>query len=218
MKRILITLTCIIFLAGCATAYHVKVNGYLDSPAAQTISSGVSFAVLLDKNAKNPIFEKEIKAKIENLLMKKGYRIASSERADFLLDFVYAMSAGRTVTEVVPVYHSGDVSTVRIFSRSGKERVAYIDNPGYTTYVPQKYTVYTASLNMGVFNAKAYRNSQERKEVWIGEASNTSENPDTRLAINYLLLGVFSHFAENTHATVVENIPQNDPRLKELIY
>ena len=205
-------------LSGCATVYHVRVNGYLDATSTKIfIASGASFFVNIDKDVKNPIFENEIKSKIENLLTQKGYSIGSYEKAEFFLEFVYSMSAGRLAAEVTPVYHSGGIDRVRTYASDGNQSVSYIEYPGYTAYIPHKFTVYTASLTLEVLDAVLERNSAQKKKLWIGEASNTSENPDIRGAINYLLVAAFDHFGENTHISVTADVSGDNPRLKELL-
>ena len=70
-KLCLILLTISICAAGCTTTYRVHVNGFseLDKP----ISDKASIYVTVDPNSQNPIFDKEIKAKIEMLLKSHGY-------------------------------------------------------------------------------------------------------------------------------------------------
>lgn len=218
MKKLFFIFLSFVFLSGCATTYRVKFNGYLDITQTNTpIPPGSSFFVISEKNVKNPIFENEIKSKIEGLLKQRGFNIGSFENADFFIDFVYSMSAGRVVTEIAPVYHSGGVGTVRTFSSSGRTSISYIDYPGYTTYYPHKYTVYTSTLVMDVLDAGIYRASKGKKNIWIGEASNCSEYPDIREAINYLLAASFGYFGQDTHASVTTNISRDDPRMKELL-
>jgi hypothetical protein len=59
---------------GCASArmYQVQVNGYTDS-AAPLLAPGASLFVIEDQKAQNPLLEKEIKGKIDNLLVKHGF-------------------------------------------------------------------------------------------------------------------------------------------------
>ncbi len=218
MIKKLVLVVLAVFLSGCATYYNVRVNGYLDKSHIQTaIKSGVSFYVLENKNAKNPILESEIKSKIENSLREKSCRLESENKADFYLSYMYAISSGRHVSEIMPVYYPGDTGTIQTYDSSGKTTSSIVTFPGYTVYVPHKMTVYTSSLSLKVIDASLFRNNKEENSVWIGEALSTSQNSDLRETINYLLVASFEHFGENTSRGVVSNIYENDSRVKKYL-
>ena len=85
-KLYLILLTIPIYAAGCTTTYRVQVNGF--SELDQSIRDKASIYVAVDPNSQNPIFYKEIKAKIEMLLKSHGYIPAPDvEQADYRLSF-----------------------------------------------------------------------------------------------------------------------------------
>ena len=88
-------------LTGCGpSAYSIKVNGYTDLTAPTWLPAGSSFFVIDNREAKNPLLEKEIKDKINKLLEKYGYRVASQEQADYYLFFAYGLGQERSVTPV----------------------------------------------------------------------------------------------------------------------
>lgn len=211
MKKSLCLLVSCIFLSGCATVYRVGINGYLDpSTPGPVVSPDASIFLLAKDDVKNPFFEKEIKAKAERFLKAKGFRLESYEKADAFVDFEYMMSAGKTVTQVTPVYHSRERAAIKTYDSSGKEVVSYVEYPGYMTYIPENMVYYTSVLVFEVFDGAAYRETGERKMMWIGEASSTSESSDLREAVNYLLAGLLGHFGENTRVRVDEYISHND--------
>lgn len=220
VKRLLFFIICCNFLlCGCATYYQVRVSGYLDKSHDQApINAGSSFFVSENKNARNSIFESEVKSKIERLLLQRGFRIESYDKAQFYLHFVYSMDPGRIISETVPVYTPGGTGTIYTYSETGKRRTSIIEYPGYTTYMPYRRTIYGASLILEVFDASLLRNNKEEKKVWIGESFLTSQNPDMRDVISYLLIGSFEHFAGNTGKSIVTTLSENDPRIKTLLY
>ena len=72
----------VVLLSGCAT-YHIRTTGFLNKESSYAqLSEGSSFAVLVNQNAENPIFDKEVKSKIEYLLEKNGYVVADANKAD----------------------------------------------------------------------------------------------------------------------------------------
>jgi hypothetical protein len=219
MKKILLIISISIFLSGCATYYNVRVNGYLDTTHnLAPITPGASFFVLENKNASNPIFDAEIKSKIEKLLKEKDYSLQSYDKADFYLEFIYTLSSGKSISDIRPVFNPPETETVQTYTSSGKTRTSFVTFPGYTTYVPYKTIVYTPSLTLDVFDASFFRDSKERKTIWIGETANTSQNPDLREVINYLLVASFEHFGENTGKSVIVSMPEDDPRIKSILH
>jgi len=86
--------------------------------------------------------------------------------------------------------------------------------PARTSFVPYQYTEYTAELTLEVIDASLMRSGKEAKKVWIGEASVAARDPDQRDIINYLLVAVFDHFAENTPGCLKASISKDDPRVK----
>jgi hypothetical protein len=218
MKRIILTMAVACLLGGCATYYPVRVNGYLDpSWPQQHLRTGSSFCVLADKNARNPIFEAEIKSKIEALLIQRGYVLAAYEKADFYLAFTYSMSSGRAVSDFKPVFYPAEVGTIRTYDSQGKSSVSTVTYPGYTAYVPYRATVYTSSLMLDVIDAGLLRNTKEDRKIWIGDVSYTGEIADLRVLVNYLLTAAFSRFGENTGKIVVIDVKGSDFREKGVI-
>lgn len=204
-------------LSGCATYYPVRVNDYLDRAHGITsIPFGSSFYVLENKNESNPILEAEIRSKIATLLREKGSRTESYDKADFLLSFAYSISSGRSVSEIRPQFSPGEIGTVQTYKSNGRTSTSIVTMPGYTTYVPYRITVYTSTLTLEILDAYNLRVNNEKKILWIGENSSTSQNPDLRDTINYLLVASFEHFGKNTGKSLVTNIPENDPRVKRI--
>lgn len=217
MKRIALVILGVLIFSGCATYYPVRVNDYLyPTPAAAPIPEGAAFFVLENKNEKNPILEAEIKSKIEVLLRGKGHRISSYEQADFCISFTYSISSGKTISEIRPEYVPGETGVIQTYKPDGITRTSIVTFPGYTAYVPYRVTVFTSALTLNVLEAGALRNNNVRRIVWIGENSSTSQNPDLRDMINYLLVAAFEHFGENTGKSIIINVPRDDQRVREM--
>lgn len=215
-KKLMMLVPVLFLLSGCATYYNVRMNGYLAKiDAQQAIARGVSFYVMDNKNAKNPIFDNEVKFKIEKALIQKWYKTGSFENADYFISFTYGISSGRIVSETMPVYYPGDTGTIQTYSSTGRTTTSFITFPGYTSYVPYRVTVYTSSLYIKVIDAFSFRKDKQEKLIWIGESFTTAQNSDLRDTVNYLLVACFAHFGENTGRSIVSNLRENDVRLRE---
>jgi hypothetical protein len=96
MKKLIYLITITLVITGCAAPncyYQVKTVGLLGmSGRVMTIPPGSSFAVMSSKGARCPLFNNEIKYKIERLLSQRDYFIHASESADYYLFFNYSIA------------------------------------------------------------------------------------------------------------------------------
>jgi len=106
----------------------------------------------------------------------------------------------------VPEYSPGETETIRTYKSNGKTSTSIVSLPGSTSYVPYRIAVYTSSLIFNILDANSVRNQNEKKILWIGENSSTSQNSDLREMINYLLLASFEHFGQNTGKCIKANV------------
>ena len=207
MNRLfLILVTILICTAGCATTYRVHVNGFseIDKP----ISDKASVYVTLDPNSQNPIFDKEIKAKIEMLLKSHGYVPASDvEQADYRLAFQVGLDSHR-VTGYTPLYRP-------FIGFHGRYWGDY--NYGYTRYVPYFETFYDQWLVIKVFTTSRDAASEAGQVVWIGEAMTGTSVADLRRVVNYLLVAGFEYFGVDTGKQMTLTIPTDDPRITQFV-
>lgn len=214
--RSLSILLPIILFSGCVS-YPVRFNGYLSPDAKQSavFPAGSTFWVLDEKDPKNQLLSEEIKRKINSLLREKGYRSAPYEEATVFLAYSYAINPG-IISGIRPETHPSEIGTINTFTENGRVRTSFISFPGYTTYVPYKYTVYTSTLQLQALDAKSLRDTKQQRSVWIGDAALTSQNPDLRETVNYLLVETFGHFGQDTKKSISDTFSPKDPQVKRL--
>ena len=201
-KLCLILLTISICAAGCTTTYRVHVNGF--SELDQPISDKASIYVTVDPNSQNPIFDKEIKAKIEMLLKSHGYIPAPDvEPADYRLAFQLGLDSHR-VSGYTPLYRP----SIGFHDRYWGEY-----DFGFTSYVPYFDTYYNQWLVMKVFATGRTAASETGQVVWIGEAMTDTSVADLRQVVNYLLVAGFEYFGVDTKRQMALTIGPDDPRI-----
>ena len=201
-KLCLILLTISICAAGCTTTYRVHVNGF--SELDQSISDKASIYVAVDPNSRNPIFDKEIKAKIEILLESLGYTaVPEVEPADYRLAFHVGLDS-RRVTGYTPIHRP----FMGFHNRYWGEY-----HFGYTSYAPYSETFYDQWLVMKVFDTGRDDSSEAGKVVWIGEAMTDTSVADLRQVVNYLLVAGFEYFGADTKRQMALTISPDDPRI-----
>jgi len=206
MKNLsLILIVISICVTGCTSGYRVHVNGF--SEADRQISEKASVYVSIDPNSQNPIFDKEIKAKIEELLKWYEYVPAAAlEQSDYRLTFQAGMDSHQS-SGFTPLYHP------YVGFHSGYRRGYHF---GYSTYVPYYDTFYDQQLVMKVFARDPTTDSTEEKIVWVGEATISTSGEDFRRTINYLLVGCFEYFGADTTRLRSLIVTENDPRIIQI--
>ena len=187
-KRYSLLIASLLFVTGCAESYVVRVNGF--AKAKSQISADARIYVATEANAANPIFESEVRAKIEALLKSRGYHVADAPgAADYRLAFELGfLPRQETYYTVEPQYF-------------GRHPYYY----GMGTYVPRVMTVWDQWLRV-----KAYRNDEV---IWVGEAEISEYFPDKRRAVDYLIIGAFEYFGQDTAGQKTLTLSPKDPRI-----
>jgi hypothetical protein len=199
---------------GCASArtYQVQVNGYTESAAAP-LAPGASLFVLEDQKAQNPLLEKEVKAKIEKLLTKQGYRLVPYDRADYYVLFTYGLGNPQTVSVAGPTMGIG-LGFGTGYCGPGVGYGFYW--PGSGPYYTEARALYDRWLRLNVVEGTYYRETGKSRPVWVGEAHSTGASSDLREVLNPLLIGAFEQFGRNTGKALSTTIKQKDPRVTDL--
>lgn len=199
---------------GCASVrtYQVQVNGYTDS-AAPLLAPGVSIFVIEDPKAQNPLLEKEVKAKIDQLLVKSGYLLASYDKAQFYVLVTYGLGTPQTVSMTAPGWGLGFGFGTGYWGPGAAYGVYW---PGPGPYYTETQTLYERWLRLNVVEGKHYRETGKSRTVWVGEARSTGASSDLREVLNPLLITAFEQFGKNTGKALPTTIKQNDPRVMEL--
>lgn len=199
--------------AGCAARYAITTNGFLDASLAGGLPAGSSFAVVGNADAANPIFDREVGAKIERMLELRGYRLAPLAEAAYALRYGYDVS-GRIDTVTRPEFVHGPPVIQNVYV-SG-QRYTAVSSFDYVTHVRESEAVYTARLFLRVLDAGPFRAAKEEKPVWIGDTIGESDNRDLRETVDYLLAATFRHFGRNTGRNLREKVTPADPDVRAL--
>jgi hypothetical protein len=199
---------------GCAAArtYQVQVNGYTDR-AQPLLAPGASLFVLEDPKAQNPLLEKEVKNKIDALLVKHGYLVESRDQARYFLLFSYGMGASQTLAVTAPTWGFG-VGFGAGYCGPAVGWGTYW--PGCGPFYPETQSIYDRWLRLNVVEAKPYRETGQLRSVWVGEARSAGASSDLREVLNSLLIAAFEQLGRNTGKALPVTIKENDPRFTEL--
>jgi hypothetical protein len=197
-----------IIASGCGPArYDVRVNGYTDPAAPAGIAPGGAFCIMENKDAKNPLLDKEVQEKIGRLLTKQNYRLVPYEKADYLLFFNYGLGGDRP-TVVLPDYYTSAGFGIG-GGYWGRGSSVFLGGPFFSfPFGAEAVALYDRWLILKVVDAKTYREKGQQQTLWVGEARSTGSSTDLRTGLNYLLLAAFQKFGQNTGQAVSLTISQ----------
>jgi hypothetical protein len=207
--------------SGCSSVstFTIKVNGYTDPGATGQLNPGASFCVIENQEAKNPLLEKEIKEKLNKLLLTHGYPTTTFEKADYFLFFAYGMGEPRSVITTAPDYY-GSIGWGGGYGWGGWGGWG---GPAVSIGIPwggsaDSATLFDRWLLIKVVEGAAYRNQKVSRPVWVGEARSVGSSSDLRLVLNYLLVADFREFGKNTGQAVTVVIQADNPEVYSLTH
>jgi hypothetical protein len=214
MKKVLLSFTMLLFLAGCAVG--IQTTGFLDrSLEPSGLKQGGLFAVQLNEGAPNPILDTEIRDKIEKLLLRRGYRIAEPDQAKYLIQFSYGMNP-KFQHSTTTVYGPSQTHLIEIPDSKGGTRHVNVTTPGDTFMVPTVTEIFSKHLSMKVLDAGSVQGGQKKKVVWIGETAGADLSSDLRYDMDYLLTAAFACFGQDTGRQLTISIGSDNADLREL--
>ena len=205
-----------LWLSGCSSVstFYIQVNGYTDPSAPALVKPGGSFCVIENQEAKNPLLEKEIKEKLNKLLLTRGYPVTTFEKADYYLFFGYGMGEPRSVSVATPDYF-GSIGWGVGYGWGGP---AFSIGVPYGGYPADSASLYDRWLLIKVVEGPAYRTQKISRPVWVGEARSVGTSSDLRLVLNYLLVADFKEFGKNTGKAVTVAIGEGSPEVYSLTH
>ncbi len=174
----------VVFLTfnACVTYYKVTVNGFTGGKLS--IPNEKKIFVYANKKAVNPFLEAEISEKMRIALKAKGYiPVEQLSDSDYVLLYDYGIDQGNTYS--------------RTYSYGGTRLNIFSGQLEPTTEVGSATkTIYSRQLLLRLFEIKGL--SEQSKPVWVGVVNSRGSSSDLRNVIDYLIVGAFEHFGEDT--------------------
>jgi hypothetical protein len=192
-KLYALLMICVFGLAGCAETYYVHVNGFAE--ANNQISQNARIFVAANPESPNTLYDNEIKGKIVKLLSSRGFLPGDDPASEYILTFETGIMSHLVQDQQYVGSGLGYTSRRHVFI-----------NGGY--YVPYIRTEWDQWLQIKVLRGD--------KAVWVGEASTSKYYTEKRRGIDYLLVGVFESFGQNTHNMKTFKITEKDPRIVDI--
>ena len=159
MKKTLIALVIMVAglgLSGCGpTLYRVNVNGYTDPAASTQLAPGGSFFVIENQQAPNPLLEKEIAGKINQLLTGKGYALVPYDQAQYYLFFSYGIGEERAANVAMPDNYTS--YGFGLGGGSGWRGSPFVFAAPFFSFYPGPERHYDRWLLLNVVDGKYYR-------------------------------------------------------------
>lgn len=192
-KLYTILVVSLLGLTGCAESYRVRVNGFVEPQ--NSISPNARIHVVTDPNSENQLFDNEIRGKIIKLLSSRGFLPVDDPASEYTMTFQTGIMSH--LVQDTQFVSGGFVS--------GRRHNVFV-NGGY--YAPYIRTEWDQWLQIKVYSGD--------KVVWVGEAATSKYYAEKRRDIDYLLVGIFEFFGQDTHNAKTIEITEKDPRIAAL--
>ena len=209
-----ILVALMLLCGGCTPAYRIHINGFSDPDYEGRLAPQATFHVQENLQAENPLFEKEIRKKIEKMLQSRGFLISNTEKADFFCAFHYSVGVGLVRIGSIPVPSPPLTSAVTVSNQAGTTQTTMIMAPGPTTYLPYARTDYDRWLNIVIKDARSFRETKAEKVVWYGDIVSAGPSRDLRKVIDYMLIAAFEAFGKDTKQGVFIDLKEDDARTR----
>ncbi len=183
----------VLVLSGCTETYTIGVNGYVETP--NPIPQNTKICIITDPHSPNPLYDNEIKAKIVKILSSRGYLPVDDPNSEYKRTFRWGV-----LPQLVEDYEYVNGG----FTHFGRHGV-FVGGGYYSPYLRTSWNEWV--------QIKVYRGD---KVVWVGEAATAKYYAEKRRDIDYLLVGAFQFFGQDTRHLKTVEITEKDPRIKEL--
>jgi hypothetical protein len=184
-----------VLAGGCARSI-VRTQTYVSPEAGGVLPwpQDATFHVKPNPGSPNPLFDEELKRKIESRLGDEGYRVGGPE-APYAIDTSYEVIGGER-TRVR--YEEPLFPLSRSYLVQARHYSPHAHAMPYTTLVEESYPTYVSKLRLRVTRAGETTETGEPRTLWVAETRTESLAPDLRGEIDYLLAAAFEHFGRDT--------------------
>ena len=212
---LLVVLTAL--ATGCSPKYRVHVNGFVDNEARTAIDPPLCVTVDEAMNTDNPLFQTEIRRKIETVLGAYGHEVCPAESADYELRFRYGTDGARTIERDYLHHEPGHTIRVRTHDSEGRSSYSRYYVPGTTYWRTRSETVFSFWLVLSLYDLKQSKPAEQTKRpIWMGEMTVHSGSSDWRSMVDPMLIAGFEYFGQDTGERVTEVITPSDPLMERL--
>lgn len=192
INRALLVLSCLLLVSqGCG--YSIYVRGNLEPQFADRFAPGTTIAV--QDHGSDPVdaeTERQTTAKINRMLIERGFELGSTADSDLLLFYRYERES--TFKKIVMESWSGT---------SGIHSVR-VEPP------------FNHSLVMRVVDGTDFRDKETATSCWNGEAVLNNTHIGGTKVIDLLLVASFDYFPKSTESDVKVSMGLENRRAREL--
>lgn len=192
-RRLLVVLVpCLLFLLPTC-AYRVHTIGSRSPQAPEPLDRAAGVCVVKDPEAAAYELDEVLTGRIERLLERKGYTLATSSEATYYLFFDY-----------------------RIRSLMARMRLDFISGAATGIETVRREGPYVHTLALRVVQADAFRDRQEEEVIWSGGAVMSEVPTHGQRFHDMVLVAAFEQFDRETAETTTLRIRRNDSRVRRL--
>jgi hypothetical protein len=217
-KLLLPTLAILLLLGTPAQAkkHSFWVQAEVDPQHEDALTAGATIAVLVDSDAPSAALYHDVARRIVEDCARRGLVLAPPDEADFLLLFGFGTDKEQMQSQSFVTSDKGEVRSTQT-PRWGLDGISYQSQVTLDTspsiesdLVDTTTTVYQHRFVATVIDGKAFRESQQARVVWRGEAvlakrqkeNPGGESPDRALMfLDLLRIAATEHLGQNQERT-----------------
>ena len=192
-QRLLLVLPLSMLLAVSACAFRVHSLGARSSLHPEPIDPEAGVCVVKSPDMDLAKWGDELTRKIELLLARDGYTVATSSEAEYYLFFDY-----------------------KIRAVLGRVRLAFISGPQTGMQTVRREGPFVHSVALRVVDARAYRDDEKEQVVWQGGAVRSDVPTEGQRFHDMVLVAAFEQFDRETTETATIKLRRNDLRVRKL--
>lgn len=218
----------LLFTSCMSQKIYVCTEAFTNPDKTLSLSSNSSFAVVNPAPDNQDLFHKEVSKKIEKILLSKGYKTETIEKADHILAFSMGMNSqsvvenrlnylpGGTITSNSHSNYSGGVGGTYGYVNGNNSTTTTLPGTYYTT--PELVTYNGRWLKIIIVSGKDFRKNKQLEQLWESNSYSIGQSNDLRNIINYLLAANFKYFGKNIQKTTDEfnQDAENVQKIKKL--
>ncbi|EPN4935666.1 membrane lipoprotein lipid attachment site-containing protein [Vibrio fluvialis] len=229
MKKILMFLSCVLVLSGCAS--RANFHTYVDSISAPDSPNKKTYILLPGNEGtnSNDLQFIEYASYLVRSLSNSGYELANGyDSADLVVFLSYGIGEPHTeqYTYSVPTWGQTGVSssstygTLNTFGNTSTYTGTTYYTPTYgitgsTTHVGSK-TTYFRYLKVMAYDVEAYSQTSELKQVWATTVTSQGTSGDLREVMPILVSAADPYFGKNTGKKVSVSLRENDEVVQKI--
>ena len=210
LHGLVVTSLFAVCLAGCAAGTFKQVS-FAGEAVPHADSSGKTVHVVRNTEMKDTVLEAQIRAHLEDFLLRKGFVIASPEVAELYVLATFGYGE-RVVGTTAAVFRPAEIKVQRSPSGQPVSRTFTPDRMEYLRVPELQNSVWLMVLSS---DARLFRETGTVRNLWRAEAAMRGKPESIGEAVPYLIVPALRYFGRGTRQTMLLDVREREVAWKQ---